>query len=68
LLVAGCWLPLQETSCQKPETKENHCAKKSVFVFCATITIGICLAPMWANDLAALLAARDSGGTFAADD
>jgi len=25
--------------------KENHCAKKSVFVFCATITIGISLAP-----------------------
>jgi hypothetical protein len=54
LLVAGCWrttnddcrcLKLPATSNQPPITKENHCAKKSVFVFCATITNGICLAP-----------------------
>jgi hypothetical protein len=51
VLVAGCWrttndcLQLPATSNQRPATKKNHCAKKSVFVFCATITNGICLAP-----------------------
>jgi len=32
-------------SSNSPIAKENHCAKKSAFVFCATITNGICLAP-----------------------
>jgi hypothetical protein len=61
------------TSNQQPTTsnirrKKNIARKKLCSYFAPRSQLAFVLRPMWASDLAALLAARDSGGTFAADD